>query len=97
MTVGRVIFVDVVTASSVSCRESSAGDIPARRSAAGGMEVLISLGRSVRGESVSEPVAMVDRVVFVESWTIEGFTASLGDDSLTSVDWRFVALIGKTG
>ncbi len=91
------MFVDVVTASSVSCRASSAGDIPARRSAAGGMEVLISLGRSVGGESVSEPVAMVDRVVFVGSWAIEGFIASLGGDSLTSVDWRLVTLMGKTG
>ena len=91
------MFVDVVTASSVSCRESSAGDIPTPRFAAGGMEALISLGRSVGGESISEPVAMVDRVVFVESWAIEGFTASLGDNSLTSVDWRFVALLGKTG
>ncbi len=36
------------------------------------------------------------RVVFVESWAIEGSVASLGGDSLTSVDWRSVAL-GKTG
>jgi len=66
------------------------------------MGVLISLGRrSVRGEIVSELVAMVDRVVLAESWAIEGFTASLGGDSSTSVDWGLVelmvALTDKTG
>ena len=92
------MFVDVVTASSVSWRASSAGDIPVHRSAAGSIGVLISLGRrSVGGESVSEPVATVDRAVFVESWAIEGFVASLGVDSLTSVYWRLEELMGKTG
>ncbi len=88
----------VVIASSASWRAFSAGDIPAHRSAAGGIGVLISLERrSVEGERVSEPVATMDRVVFVESWAIEGFVASLGDDSLTSVDRRSVAWMGKTG
>ena len=36
------------------------------------------------------------RVVFVESWAIEGFVASLGGGSLT-VDCKLVTLIGKTG
>src|SRR6266702_4600710 len=88
----------VVIASSASWSAFSAGDIPARRSAAGGIGVLISLGRrSVGGESVSEPVATVDRAVFVESWATEGFVASLGGDSLTSVYWRLEELMGKTG
>jgi len=90
-TVNRVVFVDVVTA-------SSAGDIPAHPSAAVGIGVLVSLGgRSVGGEGVSVSVATVDRVVFMESWAIEDFVASLGGDSLTWVDWRSVVLMGKTG
>ena len=93
----RVVFVGVITAPLVSCRASSAGDIPAHPSAAVDIVVLISLRRSVGGERVSESVATVDRVVFVESWTIEGFVASLGGGSLTSIDWRLVALMGKTG
>ncbi len=39
---------------------------------------------------------MVDRMVLVESWAIEGSVATLWGDSLTSVDWRSVAL-GKIG
>ena len=97
-TVDRGMFVVVVTASSTSRRALSASDIPARRSAAGGIGELISLGRrSAGGESVSDPMATVDRVRFVESGAIEGFVASLGADSLISVDWRLVALIDKTG
>jgi len=97
-TVDRVVFVVVVPASSTSRRVLSAGDIPARRSLAGGIGELISLGRrSLGGETVSEPVAMVNRVGFVESGAIEGFVASLGGDSLILVDRRLVALMVKTG
>ena len=42
-------------------------------------------------------MATVDRVVFVESWAIEGLVASPRGDGLISVDWRLVALMGKTG
>src|SRR6266702_1344497 len=88
----------IVIASSASRRGFSAGDISARPSAAGGMGRLVSLGRrSVGGERVSESVVTVDRVVFGESWAIEGFVTSLEGDSLTSVDRRLVPLMGKTG
>ena len=53
--------------------------------------------RSVEGESVSEPVVTADGVVFAETWAIDGFVASLGSDSLTSVDRRLVALMDETG
>src|SRR6266702_7091056 len=81
----------VVIASSASWRAFSAGDVPARPSAAGGTRLPISLGRrSVGGESVSEPVATVDRLALVESWSVGGFVASLGGDSLTLVNRRSV-------
>jgi hypothetical protein len=93
-TADRLVFVVVVTASSVSRRAFSVGEIPARLAAAGVMGVLGR--RSVGGESVSEPVVTVDRVVLVESWSI-GDVASLSGDSLTSVDWRLEAVMGKIG
>ena len=42
-------------------------------------------------------MATVDRLAFVEPWAVGGFVASLGGDSLISVDRRLVALMGKAG
>ena len=83
----------VVIASLAPSRASSTGSTSARRSAAGG---IAGLGTSsAGGESVSDSVATVDRVTFVESCVMED-VASLGVDALTSVDWRLVVLTGKT-
>ena len=84
----------VAIASSASLRALSAGDTPASLSVAGGIGVLGR--RSVGGESVSEPVATVDRVVLVESLTIYD-VASTRNDLLTSVDWKLATWVDNMG
>ena len=55
---------------------------------------MVLVVRTIGAESVSEPMATVDRVVSLERWAIEG-VAALSGDWLTSVDWGLGASIGK--
>ena len=83
----RVVFLVVVTVSSVSRSVIPVGDIPACLSVAG------SIG-FVGGEGVSEIVMAVDRVMLMESWSIEDVASPRGD-SFTSVDWGLEEVMDK--